>query len=93
MWHILFILFFYLWLQSVSVCQTALGWTENTFMLFWIKKHLDHSFPQLVITAKKGKKKFLAWNSALANLWTETVTQKTHHLINLGVRSYFCAFL
>ena len=29
---------------------------ENTFMLLWIKKHLDH-FSQLEITTKKGKKK------------------------------------
>ena len=40
-----------------SVLAVVGGRPENTFMLFWIKKHLDHFF-QLEITTKKGKKRF-----------------------------------
>ena len=40
-----------------SVFSVVGGRPENTFMLFWIKKHLDHFF-QLEITTKKGKKSF-----------------------------------
>ena len=40
-----------------SVLAVVGGRPENTFLLFWIKKRLDHFF-QLEITTKKGKKKF-----------------------------------
>ena len=41
-------------LMLFSVLAVIGGWPENTFMLLWIKKHLDHFFFQLEITTKKG---------------------------------------
>ena len=44
-------------LMLFTVWAVVGGWPENTFILFSIKKHLDH-FCQLEINTKKGKKKF-----------------------------------
>ena len=40
-------------LMLFSVLAVIGGWPENTFMLLWIRKHLDHFF-QLEITTKNG---------------------------------------
>ena len=43
-------------LMLFSVFAVVGGPPENTFMLFWIKKHLDH-FCQLEITNKKKRER------------------------------------
>ena len=43
-------------LMLFSVFSVVGDRPENTFMLFWIKKHMDH-FCQLEITTKKQEKK------------------------------------